>query len=103
MGAPIRRHVVDGNMSSEVPVCLNVSIKSEGVGDFVIFERDSLFRLNADRSGYRARGAHPAFIQLIFNVQRMTASVAKLARWFAGVGQNTINGSCGWAGWHLRC
>ena len=48
MGAPIRRHVVDGNMSSEVPVCLNVSIKSEGVGDFVVSKHANLIGLSAD-------------------------------------------------------
>ncbi len=103
MGVPIDRHVADGNMSSEVPVCLNVSIKSEGMGDFVVFKRGTLIWLNSDRGGDRACRTHPAFVKLIFNVQRMAASVAKLVCRFVGVGQNTIDRARRWTSGHLRC
>ena len=43
MRGPIRRHVAYGNMSSEVPVRLDVSVKSVGVCDVVILKHDALF------------------------------------------------------------
>lgn len=49
MRVPIRWHVASGDVASEVPVGLYVSVKSVGVRDVVILEDDALSGLFAGR------------------------------------------------------
>ena len=68
MRVPIRWHVTSGNVASEVPVGLYVSVKSVGVCDVMILKDDALGRLFAGRRRHRACGTQSAVVQLVFYV-----------------------------------
>ena len=65
MRVPIRWHVTSGNVASEVPVGLHVSIKSVGVCDVVVLKDNALDGLFTGGRRHGACRAQPAFIQLI--------------------------------------
>ncbi len=65
MRIPIRWHVASGDVSSEVPVGLYVSIKSVGVCDVVVLKDNALNGLFAGGRRHGACRAQSAFIQLI--------------------------------------
>ena len=62
MRIPIRWHVTSGNVSSEVPVGLHVSVKSVGVCDVVVLKGDTLNGLFAGGRRHRACGAQSAVV-----------------------------------------
>ena len=68
MRVPIRWHVTSGNVSSEVPVGLHVSVKSVGVCDVVVLKDDALSGLLAGGSRCCTCGAQSAIIKLVLHV-----------------------------------
>ena len=65
MRIPIRWHVTSGNVASEVPVGLYVSVKSVGVCDVVVLKDNALDGLFTGGRRHGACRAQSAFIQLI--------------------------------------
>jgi hypothetical protein len=68
MRIPIRWHVTSGNVTSEVPVGLYVSVKSVGVCDVVVLKDNALDGLFTGGRRHGACGAQSAFILLVFDV-----------------------------------